>query len=408
VAHSISLPWHRRSAALPAGATASDLTVQTISGDAGLIDALAGEWRELAATEPRTRPMQTPEWIATDLRHHAPDARLVVVTVRRGGRLRALLPLVRESIRYHGVPLTRLRYATDALYPVPVDLVHAAGERTPVVAAIWRQLAADTSWDLLELADVAEGTALRDLYQLAAAAGFPTAARRNRLTPILTLPGPGATFETAAAHVNAKFRATVRRRKRRLEEVGPVAFRRIETADPAELERFFALEASGWKGRNGSAILSSPIEHAFYAELARATAARGAFTLYSLECAGEPVAMQLGMTLHGRYHLPKVAFDEAKGAFSPGHILMQEIVRDAAERGLTEIDFLGNADDWKARWANTERSYDRLSIFRPTVAGRLGHAIRFHLLPAANHLRAGLRSHRGAPETAASTSAPGD
>lgn len=387
--------------------TASALSAGIALGGIELVDALAEEWRALIADEPHTLPTQTPEWIGTYLRHIEPASRLVLVTARRDGRLRAVLPLIAESIRYHGVPLTRWRFANDRRYPDPIDLVHAAGERAEAIAAIWRALAADRRWNLLECADVAETAALNDLFALASANGYPAARRRNRLTPILALPGPGGTFESATAHVNTKFRSTVRRRKRRLEETGPVQFRRIEAADPAELERFFALEASGWKGRNGTAILNDPAQHAFYAELARAAAARGFFTLYALECDGRPVAMQFGVTLNGRYHLPKVAFDEAMGAYSPGHILMQEIVRDCAERGLTEIDFLGNADDWKARWANTERIYDRLSIFRPSLAGRLGHTVRFRLLPAANRLRRTLAARRApGPSAPAGSSEP--
>ncbi len=374
----------------------SGLAVQIAMGGIDLIGGLADEWQALTADEPQTLPTQTPEWIAAHLRHNEPNARVVLITVRRDGRLRAVLPLVAESIRYHGVPLTRWRFANDRRYPDPIDLVHAAAERAEVVRTIWQHLATDKRWELLEFADVAESTALWDLHQLAGTKGFPAAQRQNRLTPILSLPGPGATFEAATAQVNAKFRSTVRRRKRRLEEIGPVQLRRIENADPAELDRFFALEASGWKGRNGTAILSDPAQDAFYVELARETAARGYFTLYSLECVGEPVAMQFGMTLNGRYHLPKVAFDETKAEFSPGHVLMQEIIRDCAERGLTEIDFLGNADNWKARWANTDRAYERLSIFRPSLAGRLGHTIRFRLLPTANCIRAKLKSRRNA------------
>jgi CelD/BcsL family acetyltransferase involved in cellulose biosynthesis len=167
---SISLP--RRGFALPSVRDSlSAFTVRTEIGGIELIDRLAGEWRALAAGDPRTLPMMMPEWIATHLRRHEPGAQLIIVTARRDGRLSALLPLVSESIRYHGVPLTRWRFANDYRYPAPTDLLHAEQDRDRAVQAIWRHLAADTRWDLLELADVAEGTARSNLLNLANAMG---------------------------------------------------------------------------------------------------------------------------------------------------------------------------------------------------------------------------------------------
>ena len=174
---------------------------------------------------------------------------------------------------------------------------------------------------------------------------------------------------------------------RHLEKLGPVRLVRLDEADPVWLDRFFQMEAAGWKGKQGTAIACSPQSRAMHEAFAREAARFGYLTLYSLECAGEPVAMHFGLTMHGRYMVPKLTFDETKAEYSPGHLLLQEILRDCVDRGLVEVDFLGNTDDWKERWGKDIRIYHHTYIFGSGMAARAAHAWRFRLLPAGRRLR---------------------
>jgi CelD/BcsL family acetyltransferase involved in cellulose biosynthesis len=122
---------------------------------------------------------------------------------------------------------------------------------------------------------------------------------------------------------------------------GTLRLSRIDRADAAALDRFFALERSGWKGAMGTAIACQESTRRFYDEIARAGERFGYFTLYLLEFGNEVVAGHYGLTYKGHYYTPKVAYDEKYSKLGPGHIIVDAVLRECLQRGLHEFDFLG-------------------------------------------------------------------
>jgi hypothetical protein len=68
-----------------------------------------------------------------------------------------------------------------------------------------------------------------------------------------------------------------------------------ELALDACLEEGFALESSGWKGAEGSAIFCDDRLRSFYTELARTVPAHGYLALSFLRCGGRAVAFQMSL-----------------------------------------------------------------------------------------------------------------
>jgi CelD/BcsL family acetyltransferase involved in cellulose biosynthesis len=248
------------------------------------------------------------------------------------------------------------------------------------VAALWAHLRDRVRWDVLLLRDVPrDGPTSVLLEPLARADHHPTGRWESLRTPRIEL---GA--RPAEERTSAKFRANLRRRAKRLAELGAVALRRAET--PAEVDAaladFLALEASGWKGEGGSAIAQGPALVRFYGRIARDAAARGALAVRTLTLDGRPIAVHLGLVHRGVYLLPKTAYDEALGHVSPGQLLQREVLAECEARGLAAFDFLGPDMPWKADWAPEYAPHDWLYVYRPTVAGRALHALRHRVRPA--------------------------
>ena len=304
---------------------------------------------------------------------------MVLVAVRRGGRLRGVLPLVEERVRLGGVPVLRLRGAAN-VHSCRFDLVHGRGDAGATGAAAWRALRAER-WDALELRDVPLGGAALGFVEAARADGYPAGFRESMRTPYVPLAAG-----TRPA-VDAKFRGNLRRRRRKLEAKGHVAWRRSGEAEAPLLSAFLALERAGWKGRTGTAIALDERTRAFYGRLAAEAAGRGALALHALELDGTPVAVHFGLEHRGRYFLPKPAYDETHRECSPGQLLVEEVLRDAAARGLHEFDFLGPWMDWKGEWTRHVRPHGFVHVYGKGPAGRLLHAVKFGIAPAARRLR---------------------
>jgi CelD/BcsL family acetyltransferase involved in cellulose biosynthesis len=74
-----------------------------------------------------------------------------------------------------------------------------------------------------------------------------------------------------------------------------------------------------------------------------------------LTLGGQTIAAQVGF-VEGRtfyYYLP--AFDPAFRRHSPGHLLLLNLVRDAAAMGLETIDLLRGREPYKFKWTSSER-----------------------------------------------------
>src|SRR3989454_167719 len=129
------------------------------------------------------------------------------------------------------------------------------------------------------------------------------------------------------------------------------------------LAESFRVEAAGWKGRTGSALLSDPHRRQFYEKYATIASEKGILRLSFIRIGGEVAATQIAVESGGRFWLLKVGYDERFARCSPGHLLMVETLRYAAERGLRTFEFLGSAEPWTQVW--------RISAFDDHVHGPL-------------------------------------
>lgn len=365
--------------------------------DRAIIDEVSAPWRDLAVRV-QAPPFLRPEWIAIYLETFEPDATIDMITVRREGLLIGILPLIRERGSMLGVPVRRLRAPVSREWPDRFDILCDPDDDQVVVEAIWNHLATRSDWDVIELADLPEGGPGWSLMRLAEERAWPVGSRVNRRSPFIPIPeavtDPGAVAPETSAH----FRANLRRRKRRLAEHGPVEVHRTTTFDPDLFEQFLNLEDSGWKGAKQTSIRSLDRVTQYYRSLIAMAAANGYLAIYTLEAGGETIAMHLGIALFGRYFVPKLAFDESHHEYGPGHLLVNEVLQDCAQRGYSEFDFLGDEAPWKREWTDHVRLHYRAHIFSRSLAARTAYQTRYRICPFINRsiLRKG-KTQSGAP-----------
>ncbi|MGQ0504183.1 MAG: GNAT family N-acetyltransferase [Myxococcaceae bacterium] len=309
------------------------------------------------------------------LDNFAPRARLRVLCARdEGGRLVGVLPLIEERVRWYGVPVRQLSSAANK-HSCRFDLI-AREDPSAVSAAFFQHLEASRGWDVLKLVDVPEKGAAWSFSSRVSGTW------ESLQSPYIPLP---SSYDALTAALSSKFKANCRRRRKKLEEKGPVTFERFVGGPELEarLEEGFALEQSGWKGEGGTAIAQDAATRGFYTELAREAAGRGELALSFLRCDGKAVAFQFGLTHAGQYLLLKPAYDESLKECSPGQLLMEEVLRDCIARNLHTFDFLGPDMVWKRDWTPLVRKHTWLFFFRDTTFGRALREAKFRWVPVA-------------------------
>ncbi|MBD8877351.1 GNAT family N-acetyltransferase [Roseibium polysiphoniae] len=144
--------------------------------------------------------------------------------------------------------------------------------------------------------------------------------------------GPEGEAQFAKAF-SGKRRKELPRLIRRLSQEGEVRFESHSGDDvPRYFESFLQLEASGWKGTRGTALLSHQNTARFAREMIAKLSASGCVRIDTISVSGKPIAMLIIMLDAGRAFSWKIAFDESYARFSPG----AQITLFALERNLQD------------------------------------------------------------------------
>lgn len=187
-------------------------------------------------------------------------------------------------------------------------------------------------------------------------------------------------FQQAGSEGQAEFDALKKRsswkgafkNQRRLEKQGAFTFSMLE--DPADieegLEAFLQLEAAGWKGKQGSALLSREPDAAFTRELVLKQGQAGNIRIGQLKLDGKLIATNVLLREQGRIFGWKTTFDEDLSKFSPGQLLIyystQKLLEDSE---FTGADSLSTPENQMANRAWTSRfSYASLLIGKGPIA----------------------------------------
>lgn len=162
-----------------------------------------------------------------------------------------------------------------------------------------------------------------------------------------------SSFAEVAKGLPGKFRYSLGVTRRRLDALAGVRFVTVRDSPgfEAEFQDFLALEASGWKGKAGSAILSSPRKLGYFAALAATL--RGTVDyceINSLHAEGRCIASTFATRTGRTYVLNKSAYDEAYAHLSPGKLLFAQVMERCCSD--PELDWFDQVSDvpWMRGW----------------------------------------------------------
>jgi CelD/BcsL family acetyltransferase involved in cellulose biosynthesis len=308
--------------------------------------ATVGRWRTCARAAP---PFLTPEFLL--LVHDQlgrPEACLHAAQ-RDRDEIVAALPLLR-----HGRTLLALRGEHSPRF----DLVGDAA----ALHAIWRSVRDRGGWDVLELTGVPAASPLAlALPDLARRDGFEARVRETHRAPCFLAAG-------VEDRIHRRFRGDMRRLERQL---GGVELERVSRFEHGALRDALRLEAAAWKGAAGTAIVSDERVARFYSALARVFARRGQVSIAFLRAHGRRIAAQLALEDATTYYLVKTGYDPEYAHFGPGQLLVRETAADAVRRGIARYDLMGRDTSWKRKWTEDALAHVQVTIYAPTLRGRV-------------------------------------
>jgi CelD/BcsL family acetyltransferase involved in cellulose biosynthesis len=199
--------------------------------------------------------------------------------------------------------------------------------------------------------------------------------------------------------ISGSHRKEMRRKESRLSEKGRLEYATLTGAeDPSSwIDEFLELEASGWKGKQGSALACNEADSRFFTEVMAAAFWRGRLEALALRLDGKSIAQRLYFVAGRGAFAFKTAFDEQYHRYSPGVLLQMKQIYDLHAR--PDIEWM---DSGAAPASSIGRLWtDRRAIQNVVIGtGRGAGDLVVSLMPLFRWIKRKLRLNRASRDQA--------
>lgn len=336
-----------------------DLQASWVVGSAALQE-LGADWDALA--DPGD-PFMRREWLEPWLDAFGGECQPAVCVARRAERIVGLIPLLRK----HGCLAAMSNVHTPSFRALASD---------DQVLAILGTAAADDRRPHVAIGPLAaDDRATAILAEAVRSAGRLVTLEESYPSLVVDTTGSFDEYRRERLH---SFREAERRTRKAEREHGLV-IRAVETPPDRGvgfIEAGLLVESSGWKGREGTGILSHADTAQFYRTMARRFAERGELRLSGLWLDGRLAAFDLALAHQRCYWGLKTGYDESFRRIGPGSLLQHAVLKRCFELPIDRQEILAGNEPWKESVATGEWRQCTLRAFRPGPRGLAQHSWR--------------------------------
>jgi hypothetical protein len=264
-------------------------------------------------------------------------------------------------------------------------LVCRPGYEYPVARAL-RAHIDQQPWDELAAPGFLDGTSLRALRAAFADAHAVTRTTRSYYVSLAEVRESGKDYvDLLAARERTRYRQNVRL----YSAIGELALDEATTsAESLEfLTELARLHQKTWQSRGETGSFASPLFSDYHRTLIERCFPLGWIQLLRMRAGATTIGYQYSFLFGGRSYFYQCGYDYDLGEKSaPGVIMHTFAIRQAAERGLIDYDFMAGDVEYKRRLATASRDMHWISWRAPSLK-----MLSFKLAADAKHALGGLR-----------------
>lgn len=325
-------------------------TIVEVRSDIASLRLLVQDWEALAADAAEPNPFYEHWMLLPALEAYGAGEDFRCILVWEDGTLSAMFPMQLVH-RFRGLPLRALRSWRHRNMLICTPLIRARSAAKCIAAVLGSGLAPIMELDWIPSGGPFYGA----LAEIASLGRLPwTVVDAYARALLLRERDPRERF-------NSNMKNNLRRWQARLATLGKLSPARLGPHDDVQAwtEEFMRLEASGWKGRAGTALGCREDDRRFVSEVFGEAFRRGRLLITGLDLAGRPLARHCMLRGGEGLFTFKIAYDETHASCSPGILAEVDNVRQFLDTpGVRWID---------SNTARENTSYGRVWKDRRTV-----------------------------------------
>ncbi|MGE5431495.1 MAG: GNAT family N-acetyltransferase [Syntrophomonadaceae bacterium] len=212
-------------------------------------------------------------------------------------------------------------------------------------------------WDVCDFQELRSSS---PILKIKAPEGFEVAIQNSGVRPVVKLP---ANFHEYLSMLPVSFRKNTLRARRQLTDSGTIS---LHLATEEYLEEYtgwlFRLHNASRQFRNTPGLFEDNTLQYFHKEVSKEFFLIGILRLYVLKHNERIIAAVYSFIKNKRLYYYIGGFEPEMAKYSPGSVILLEIIEKAITEGVREFDFLRGREDYKYKWNAEDRNNYRLFI----------------------------------------------
>lgn len=326
------------------------------------LNEISSEWTELYHASDTATPFQSPAWLMNWWKYFG-NNHLWVLAVYNRRILVGLAPLYIFNYRGAGEILRQVTFIgtgnTDYM-----DLLCLPGFETESVEMISEFLTfCKENWDVCDFQELRQSS---PMLKIKTPEDLEIKIIDSDVCPAAQLSG---SIDEYLKRLPVSFRKNTIRARRQLLDSGTL---RLEVAAKENLGEYidwlFRLHNASWKYRNMPGLLHESELQNFHRDAAEDLLSHGILRLYALKHNDKIIASVYSLIRNKRLYYYIGGFDPAMAKYSPGSVIILEIIEKVISEGVREFDFLRGREDYKYKWNAQDKNNYRLFLKKTALS----------------------------------------
>jgi len=310
-------------------------------------------------------------WYETWWRHYSAGASLNLLTMWDADRLVGIAPLMKIRSSLHGLPVSKIGFIENR-NSLHNDFIILPSYREIFLREVLMHLFEHASqWDVLLFNNLPttspnHGALLKILDE----EGKPRHQGPTFDSPYLTSSG---TWSDYLASRSTRTRKSLRNIQNSMQKAGEVSVKNIRSWEEFQQVRadIYSVAQQSWTGTCGDS-LATPVNEAFFDDLACSAAAKGWLSVWTLSLNGRMIAFEFHLKACAKEHAMRGSYLPGFAHLSPGTYLEMQILKHVFEKPdqVQKYDFGGSFDSYKRKWTDDAVPHCELKIFNDSIYSR--------------------------------------